>query len=73
MAFDCWGKGRGAALNLQVALVHKLVNSKEEFLNATTYLRGCEVFSILWMPDTTGQPRYAITARVTASARQAAA
>lgn len=73
MGFDCWGKGRGAALTLATALVNKLVNSREEFLNETTYLRGSEVFSFLWLPDTTGQPRYAITARVTASARQAAA
>lgn len=72
MVFDCWGRGRGAALNLATALVQKLVNAKEEQLNATAYLRGCQVESNMFVPDPTGQARYVVMAMITVTARQAA-
>lgn len=72
MVFDCWGRGRGAALNLATALVQKLVNAKEEQLNDSAYLRGWNVESNMFAPDQTGQPRYIVIAEATVTARTAA-
>lgn len=69
MVFDCWGRGRGAALNLATALVQKLVNAKEERLNDEAWLRGCAVQSNLYLPDPSGQARYAITSLLRVSVR----
>lgn len=70
LAFHCWGRGRGAALNLATELINVLNTRTEVALNDTAWLRGCTVESSNWLPDPTGQPRYVVIARVIASARQ---
>jgi hypothetical protein len=72
MTFLCWGKGRGAALSLATTLADTLRTTTEIPLNEDAWLRGSSVQSVLWMPDEDGQPRYAVIARITASARQTA-
>lgn len=70
MTFLCWAKGRGSALTLATTLVDTLRDTRETALNADAWLRGSTVESINWAPDSDGTPRYAVIARITASARQ---
>lgn len=72
MTFDCWGRGRGAALTLATAVVDALHDSREEQMNADAYLRGAEVLSIAYLPDPTGQHRYVVAANLVINARAAA-
>lgn len=72
MTFLCWGKGRGSALTLATTLAETLRSTREVALNANAYLRGCQVASTFWNPDEDGTPRYAVIARITATARQTA-
>lgn len=73
MDFDCWGRGRGAALTLSTVLMEAIRATRETQMNDSAYLHGGEVLSSSWLPDPTGQARYVVSAVLWVTAREAVA
>ena len=71
MLFNCWGRGRGAALDLARAVSNAVWKTREIQMNDDFYLRGAEILSTVWQPDPTGQARYVVSARFVVSERRA--
>lgn len=70
MTFNCWGRGRFAAINLATAVVTSIMTRGETQIDDAV-VRGGFVESNSYLPDPTGQHRYVVVARFVVSARDA--